>query len=269
MAVKNKAVSVLARLKNQSKEAGIPFQMLLQLFAQEEFLRRLSLSEYRDNLILKGGMFIYVLTEFKSRPTRDIDFLVRSLHGSLGNIEQVMRNICNCDAGNGFLIIPFSIDIGIDDVIVPEPVERKVVPRLPDFWPPVIYTYSLESTIAEKFDAILQRMSGTSRMKDFYDIYYLSGIFDFRGQVLSRAVNATLRHRERELPEDAFDEMDAFKRNEFLGIQWRAYEPAKHAGLIFEDVIDRLHVFLEPIYMSILEGTEFGRCWDCGSRTWV
>lgn len=79
MAVKNMASSVLARLRNQAKNEGIPFQMALQLFAQEEFLRRLSLSDYADNMILKGGMFIYTLTEFDSRPTRDIDFLIRNL----------------------------------------------------------------------------------------------------------------------------------------------------------------------------------------------
>ena len=65
----------------------------------------------------------------------------------------------------------FSIDIGIDDIIIPNPIQRHIVTRLPEFESPLVYTYSLESTIAEKFDAILQRMSGTSRMKDFYDIY--------------------------------------------------------------------------------------------------
>ena len=87
--------------------------------------------------------------------------------------------------------IPFLIDIGIDDVIVPNPIKRSIVTRLPDFTSPEVYTYSLESTIAEKFDAILQRMAGTSSMKDFYDIYYLSGIFDFEGKILIEAVKST------------------------------------------------------------------------------
>lgn len=81
MAVKNMAASILTRLKNQSKQEKIPFQLILQLFAQEEFLRKLSRSTYVNHLILKGGMFIYTLTEFDSRPTRDIDFLLRNLHG--------------------------------------------------------------------------------------------------------------------------------------------------------------------------------------------
>lgn len=234
MAVKNMAASVLTRLKNQARAEGILFQMVLQLFAQEEFLRRLALSEYVDNFILKGGMFIYILTEFDSRPTRDIDFLGRNLQMSLDNIEQTMKDICSLNTGNEFIKmevlgtelisidkkypgvktrfmgrinnvrIPFSIDVGTDDVIVPESIRRKIVTRLPDFESPEIYTYSLESTIAEKFDTILQRMAGTSRMKDFYDIYYLSGIFDFDGEVLKRAVSSTLSHRNRELSEDIF-----------------------------------------------------------------
>ena len=105
MAVKNMAASVLTRLKNQSKVEGVSFQMVLQLFVQEEFLRRLSVSKYVENLILKGGMFIYMLTEFNSRPTRDIDFLLRNLQGSLENIEYMMRDICSISSGNDFITL--------------------------------------------------------------------------------------------------------------------------------------------------------------------
>lgn len=299
MAVKNIAASVLTRLKNQSKKEGIPFQMMLQLFAQEEFLRKLSLSRYADNFILKGGMFIYMLTEFDSRPTRDIDFLIKNLHGSLENVEQIMRDICGIRTGNDFIVlevlgaetisidkkypgvktsfmgriekvrIPFSIDVGNDDVIVPEPVKRTIVTRLPDFESPEVFTYSLESTIAEKFDAILQRMAGTSRMKDFYDIYYLSEIFDFNGKVLENAVKNTLNHRNRELPKDAFSGIYDFRKNNFLLTQWRAFNPAKETKISFDDTLDRLAIFLEPVYQSILRGTEFDKRWSCESKQWL
>ena len=299
MAIKNMAASVLTRLKNQSKEEGIPFQMVLQLFVQEEFLRKLSLSQYADNLILKGGMFIYTLTEFDSRPTRDIDFLIKNLHGSLENIEQTMRDICNISTGNDFIMlevlgtetisidkkypgvktsfmgrigkvrIPFSIDVGIDDIIVPDPIKRTIVTRLPDFVSPEVFTYSLESTIAEKFDAILQRMAGTSRMKDFYDIYYLSGIFDFEGEILIQAVKSTLAHRNRELPTDAFAEIEDFRNNDALNTQWKAFDPAKESGLLFDDVLDRLAVFLEPIYQNILSETNYDKRWSCESKVWM
>lgn len=290
---------MLTRLKIQSKEEGIPFQMVLQLFAQEEFLRKLSLSKYAENLILKGGMFIYTLTEFDSRPTRDIDFLIKNFHGSLENIEQTMRNICNISTGNDFITleilgtetisidkkypgvktsfmgrigrvkIPFSIDVGIDDIIVPDPIKRMIVTRLPDFVSPEVFTYSLESTIAEKFDAILQRMSGTSRMKDFYDIYYLSGFFDFEGEILIEAVKSTLAHRNRELPADVFEEIDDFKNNDALNIQWNAFNPAKESRLLFDDVLDRLVVFLEPIYQNILTDSNYNKRWNCESKMWI
>jgi predicted nucleotidyltransferase component of viral defense system len=93
MAIKNMATSVLARLRNQARQEGISFQTGLQLFFQEEFLRRLSKSQYRDNMILKGGMFIYTLTEFDSRPTRDMDFMIRHLSNDLGNIQKIMEEI--------------------------------------------------------------------------------------------------------------------------------------------------------------------------------
>jgi predicted nucleotidyltransferase component of viral defense system len=71
--------SILARLKNKAKESNTNYQQCLQLFFQEEFLRRLAKSHYVDNLVLKGGLFIYTLTNFKSRATVDIDFMVRRL----------------------------------------------------------------------------------------------------------------------------------------------------------------------------------------------
>lgn len=298
MAVKNIEASVLARLKQQAKNEGIAFQTVLQLFCQEEFLRRLSVSQYAENLILKGGMFIYTITEFQSRPTRDIDFLMRKLSNDLDNIERIMTEICAADTGNEFIIldvlsteritvdkkypgvktkfrghignvrVPFSIDVGIDDVIVPEPLQRSVATRLPDFTSPEVYTYSLESTIAEKFDAILQRMGTTSRMKDFYDIYYLSGIFDFDGNILLRALRATLEHRERKLDPNAFEEIAGFVKNDFLNIQWRAYEPAKESGLTFAEVLERLDGFLEPIYECIINKTDFQKKWQSGTMKW-
>jgi predicted nucleotidyltransferase component of viral defense system len=299
MAIKNMAASVLARLKKQAKEEKIPFQMILRLFAQEEFLRKLSASPYEDKLILKGGMFIYTLTEFASRPTKDMDFLIKNLRGDVESIERTMKEICNISTGNDFITmdvlgteiisvdkeypgvktffmgyigkvrIPFSIDVGIDDVIVPDPVKRTIVTRLPDFASPEVFTYSMESTIAEKFDAILQRMAGTSRMKDFYDIYFLSGTFDFDGKILIEAIRGTLTHRRRELPADVFEDIKDFKNNDALNTQWKVYDPAIETGLLFENAIDRMVVFLEPIYQKILEKEDYEKQWSSKNKVWM
>lgn len=146
----DRAASVLAKLKIKSKETGKPLQLLLQLFCQEEFLRRLSHSEYKDNLVLKGGLFIYTLTNFESRATIDIDFLLRKIPNNLEDIKRIIDEIIGTDTENdfielesrGFEIIsehrkysgfsfqiigkiknsktPFNVDIGVGDVIIPE-----------------------------------------------------------------------------------------------------------------------------------------------------
>ena len=207
--IKDMGASVLTRLKKQAKETGINYQTCLQLFAQEEFLRKLEISRYAENLVLKGGMFLYTISNYEGRPTMDIDFMLRRMSNDIAGIESITKEICQTDTHNDFITmevlgtreitpekkypgiginlmahiknvrIPFSVDIGVDDVIVPGAVKRTVTTRLEGFKKPNIYTYSLESTMAEKFDAILKRMTATSRMKDFYDIYYWSQMFDF------------------------------------------------------------------------------------------
>ncbi len=294
MAVKNRTASVLARLKNQSREEGIGYQLGLQLFCQEEFLRRLALSKYRENYVLKGGMFLYTLTNFESRPTQDMDFLLWNLHGSLDEIFDIMQEICSIQTGNEFIRleplgteqitpekkypgvktkfmgrienmrIPFSVDVGIDDVIVPCSMLRKIVTRLPDFDAAEIYTYSVESTIAEKLDAILTRMETTSRMKDFYDIYYLAGIFDFDGETLMKAVRNTLSHRNHAVPQNAFERILAFSQNPFMQTQWVHFKPAQEVRVEFSEVLDKIHVFLE----SVINEQVQGKAWYCRQGQW-
>lgn len=99
------------------------------------------------------------------------------------------------------------MDIGVGDVIVSCAEQRTIHTQLPDFEAPIIMTYSLESTIAEKFNAILQRFKLTSRMKDFYDIYYLASIFDFNGAngtKLQTAISRTLERRGTPYEKDSF-----------------------------------------------------------------
>lgn len=228
------AASVLARLRNKAKAAGISYQQCLQLFMQEEFLRKLSKSGYEDALILKGGLFIYTLTNFESRATVDVDFLLRSVSNSLEEVQALIVKILAIPTGHDYIEmtakgfekispqrkyhgismqiigkiknvrVPFNVDMGVGDVIVPCAEVRTIHTQLPDFESPVIMTYSLESTIAEKFDAILQRFELTGRMKDFYDIYYLARTFDFDGARLQMAIARTLERRNTPYDRDSF-----------------------------------------------------------------
>lgn len=238
------AASVLAKLRNKAKASGISYQQCLQLFVQEEFLRKLSKSGCEDTLILKGGLFIYTLTNFESRATIDVDFLLRGYSNTIDDVKELICKIIDTPTGNDYIEmrakgfeeispqrkyhgistqiiaqiknvrVPFNVDIGVGDIIVPRAEERTINTQLPDFEAPVIKTYSLESTIAEKFDAILQRFELTGRMKDFYDIYYLSRTFDFEGAKLQAAIFETLQRRGTPYDRDSFKRVVALADDE-------------------------------------------------------
>ena len=103
VAIMDRGASVLAKLKAKSKQTGNYLQMHLQLFCQEEFLRRLSLSKYADNLVLKGRLFIYTLTNFESRATVDVDFLLRQLPNNVDEMKKIIAEIIAVDTGNDFV----------------------------------------------------------------------------------------------------------------------------------------------------------------------
>ena len=212
------AASVLARLKNKALESGRSYQLCLQLFCQEEFLRRLEKSKYAENLVLKGGLFLYSLTEFDSRVTMDVDFLLRKIPNTPEQLKFILEEIIAVSTDNDFVSfeikdvepiavtkkysgigasilariknikIRFSVDFGVGDVIVPKQEKRRIPTQLPDSVSPIVNTYSIETVVAEKIDAVLSLMEFSSRMKDYYDIYYIANKFDFDGQVLSEAL---------------------------------------------------------------------------------
>ena len=288
----DKAASVLAKLKNKAKISGISYQQCLQLFMQEEFLRKLSKSGYEDNLILKGGLFIYTLTNFESRATIDVDFLLRGFSNSIEDVKSMIGKIIETSTGNDFVSmtakgfeeispqrkyhgistqiigqiknvrVPFNVDIGVGDIIVPKAQERRINTQLPDFEKPVIKTYSLESTIAEKFDAILQRFELTGRMKDFYDIYYLARTFDFEGAKLRAAIFETLRKRETPYDRDSFKRILALSEDEDMQKRWRYFlKNMKDDTLEFAVVIKEMQIFLEPVFDAIVDEEEWKKNW--------
>lgn len=291
----DRGASVLAKLKVKSKQTGNPLQMHLQLFCQEEFLRRLALSKYSDNLILKGGLFIYTLTNFESRATVDVDFLLRQLPNDVTETKKIILEILAVDTGNDFIeftagsfeiispqrkytgvscqIIgkikntrtPFSVDLGVGDIIIPKAEKRKIPVQLEDFSPPEISTYSLESTIAEKFDAILQRLEMTSRMKDFYDIYYLSKMFDFDGRKLQEAITETLQNRGTSYNRDSLQQIAEFVNDAEMVAKWkRALKDIKKSDLTFDEVVGAIVNFLNPIWNGIVNEEEFFGEWRKG-----
>lgn len=294
------AASVLARLKNKAAESGRSYQLCLQLFCQEEFLRRLEKSKYSENLVLKGGLFIYSLTDFDSRVTVDVDFLLRQMPNTPEQLKTVLEEIIATPTGNDFITFeikdvapiavakkyagigasvvarikntktPFSIDFGVGDVIVPKQEKRKIPTQLSDFDAPTVNTYSLETTIAEKIDAILSLMEFSSRMKDYYDIYYLANKFDFDGATLTEALKKTFENRGHSFTIEQFEQVMGFDRDGAMQKKWKAFtRKIDNKTDDYSTVLKAIKMFLTKPFMAAVEKKEFIQQWSAANGEWI
>ena len=294
------AASVLARLKNKAQISGRSYQLCLQLFCQEEFLRRLEKSKYAENLVLKGGLFIYSLTDFDSRVTVDVDFLLRQMPNTPEQLKAVLEEIIATPTGNDFITFeikdvapiavakkyagigasvvarikntktPFSIDFGVGDVIVPKQEKRKIPTQLSDFDAPTVNTYSLETTIAEKIDAILSLMEFSSRMKDYYDIYYLANKFDFDGATLTKALKKTFENRGHSFTVEQFEQVMNFADDSAMQKKWNAF--VRKIDTKTDDygtVLKTIKAFLTEPFVAAVKGKEIIDKWSAYSGKWM
>lgn len=293
------AASVLTRLKNKAKETGRSYQLCMQLFCQEEFLRRLQNSKYADNFVLKDGLFIYSITDFDSRVTVDVDFLLRKLPNTPKQLRASLEEIIAIDTGNNFITFeiknvspisvtkkyagisaslvahikntrtPFSIDFGVGDVIVPKQEKRKIPTQLDDFISPTVNTYSLETTISEKLDAILDLMEFSSRMKDYYDIYYLANKFDFDGVTLAEALKKTFENRGHSFTIEQFEQVMGFDNDGAMRKKWKAFcRKIDTKTDDFNTVLKTIKEFLIEPFIAAVENKEFEEKWTAVDGRW-
>lgn len=294
------AASVLARLKNKATESDRSYQLCLQLFCQEEFLRRLEKSKYADNLVLKGGLFIYSLTDFDSRVTVDVDFMLRQMPNTPEQLKNVLEEIIATPTGNDFITFeikdvspiavakkyagigtsvvarikntktPFSIDFGVGDVIVPKQEKRRIPTQLSDFDAPTVNTYSLETTIAEKIDAILSLMEFSSRMKDYYDIYYLANKFDFDGKVLAEALKKTFENRGHSFTAEQFEKVMGFDDNAAMQKKWKSFTRKIDTKTDdYSTVLNTIKAFLTKPFIAAVQSREFTDNWTAQNGRWI
>ena len=293
------AASVLARLKNKAAESGRSYQLCLQLFCQEEFLRRLEKSKYAENLVLKGGLFIYSLTDFDSRVTVDVDFLLRKIPNTPEQLKAILEEIIAIDTGNDFIAFeikdvapiavakkyagigaslvakikntktPFGINFGVGDVIVPKQEKRKIPTQLDDFTAPMVNTYSLETTVAEKLDAILSLMEFSSRMKDYYDLYYLANKFDFDGATLTEALKKTFENRGHSFTIEQFEQVMGFDDDDAMQKKWKAF--VRKIDTKTDDygtVLKTIKTFLTKPFTATVRDKGFNEKWSAANGEW-
>ncbi|WMJ16508.1 nucleotidyl transferase AbiEii/AbiGii toxin family protein [Geobacillus proteiniphilus] len=299
--VKNIPASVGERLKNLAKQSGKTFDFILLLYFQERLLYRLSISHYRDQFVLKGGLFLFSLTQFQSRPTKDIDFLARQISNDIQYIKAAFESICalpveedgvefdvkgitaerikegadyegirmKIPAALGKIKKQLQLDIGFGDVVIPKPQEMQY-PTLLNMKPPEIRVYSTYSVIAEKFEAMISLSVVNSRMKDFYDVFTLLSTENFDGRVLWEAIFETFQRRRTNLEKEHPVFSPSFAEDESRNKQWKAFlqRTGIKEDLQFPFVMEKIRDFLFPVYDSILKENEYWKMWNSRTLKW-
>lgn len=290
--VKDVAASVRQKLANLAKESKRPFAELLQYYAMERFLYRLSQSEYKDRLVLKGALMFVVWGTPRSRATKDIDLLART-DNSIANLVKVVKSICHIEVeADGLVFDPslvkgekikadadyegvrllfqgkleqarihMQIDVGFGDSVTPAPtaIDYPVILDLPA---PQLKGYPPETVVAEKFEAMVKLGMINTRMKDFYDLWLLSRQFDFDGETLSKAIRTTFAHRGTTLTATPMAFTAAFHDEKLP--QWRAF--LSRTGLTgapetLKDAIVPIKEFLVPIAEAGMTDWKFSMRW--------
>ena len=289
----NISASVKQRLLNRSKKDNRSFNELLQYYAMERFLYRLSLSSHAQHYILKGALMLRAWNSPEFRSTMDID-----MFGKTGNEEtNIIVQICDIlavevdpdglffdsesirteriteDADYEGIRVRFSgslgtarismqIDIGFGDIYpdkggYPEP-EKAELPCMLDFPAPSLLCYSRESAIVEKFEAMIKLGHLNSRMKDFYDIWLLSRQFRFELSKLAEAVKLTFKQRGTELnqPIEAFS-ADFISSRLSMWVVFRKRLKQDHVPASFQDIATEVESFLAPVINCASEEKEW------------
>ncbi|MDR2578412.1 MAG: nucleotidyl transferase AbiEii/AbiGii toxin family protein [Chitinispirillales bacterium] len=297
--VKDIAVSVRQKLLNKSKAENRPFEEIARRYAMERFLYRLGQSEYKERLILKGALMFAVWESSIYRPTLDIDML-----GLIGNdaaiLETCIKEICMVKtAADGIVFDPITvksstiiknadyagrrvsfvgkmenmrmamqIDIGFGDVVFPKP-DVITMPSFIDMPLAQILGYTKESTVAEKYHAMIQMAELNSRMKDFYDIWILSKTFDFSGHKLTEAIKATFNKRKTPIINNTVAFTNSFVMDKQK--QWRMFcKKIKNTETpeSFGEIIAQIKNFLMPAISSLTEKTNEPGNWKAPD-TWI
>ncbi len=297
--VTNVAASVRARLRNVMEATGEDLQRLLERYAIERFLYRLSVSDLRDSFVLKGAMLMTAWPEVAARATRDLDLLgfgdsaPSSVAGRLRRILEtevppdglVFRGedvratpIREAAEYGGVRVrfnamlekarIPVQVDVGFGDAITPGPVEIEF-PTLLGGAAPRIRAYPVETVIAEKLEAIVRLGETNSRYKDFYDLWLLGGTFDLDGAELVTAVRATFRRRATSLTTALPTGLQpAFFEGGHERGEWRAFltrTEISTAPADFRNVGESLRGFLGPLLEAAAGGAPLKGPWRRGA----
>jgi len=288
--------SVRQRLLNQARLQGRPFQELLQYFAMERFLYRLSKSPFADRFILQGALLLTAWRAPVARPTMDID-LAGKTNNELERIRSLVGEVCEfatepdgIEFAAGSIEVqrikedaeyegvrvrfnatlakartPMQIDIGFGDVIVPRPIEIEY-PAMLEFPAPVLMAYPKETVVAEKLEALTVLGMLNSRLKDYYDLALLARLYPFDGNLLVEAISATFRHRGTPVEENPVGLSAEYSADPPRAVQWRAFVRRSRLGAEWElaKIVDQVRSFASAPLAAIADDRSFDVKWKPG-----
>ena len=244
-------------IRNMSKKKSADAQILMRNYMMERFLERISLSEYKNQFILKGGMLVAAMVGLDARATMDLDATIKGTNVSVEDVEMIISQIISIPLNDGVsfrikriseimeeadypgvrvsmetkfdgVITPLKIDISTGDIITPREIKYKfnlmLENRTIEVW-----AYNLETVLAEKLETVISRNVTNTRMRDFYDIYILQKLYgeQLSKDVLRDALVATAKKREtlEQIETEDIDEVfDEIQSSSVMENLWKAYQ---------------------------------------------
>jgi len=270
--VREKAMSLKARIRNLAKEKNVPAQALLQTWMFQRFLARLEKSAHKDRFVLKGGVLVSAWVGVERRTTMDMDMTVRDMPLNDEAMLSVIREICSTEAhddvsfsvlriepireddiyggrrvslsaGYDVMDVPMSIDISTGDAITPEPQKSCVRCVLGGSQQAVVWAYPVETVLAEKVETILSRGIANTRGRDFYDVFILTATQPYDKAMFKKALEATARHRgSMAVVGEAEERIGVIENSRELLVEWERYRKLFHyaADITFGQTIAAL-----------------------------
>lgn len=286
--MKNSITSIQSRLKNVAQQEKKTHQLILIRYFIERLIYRLSISPFKHNFCLKGGTLLYAFEKETSRPTMDLDLLGLNIANEQLNLKTTFQNISQIpceedgvqflydsiatseiqkegrysgirikiDARLGNIRQLVQIDIGFGDVVTPSPVEMTYPTLLPMPNPEII-AYSVETVIAEKFEAMIDLADQNSRMKDFYDVFKLLQSHNYDEDILQEAIRNTFQRRETIFTENHILFTNNFIENPKRQQEWKAFLMKMNKNMVIDSIdfrkaIELISERLKPIYDRLL-----------------
>ena len=273
-----KAMSLKAKIRNVAKSKNISAQVILQNYMFERFLNRLSLSEYKDKFVLKGGMLIAAIVGIDNRATMDLDTTLKDLPLTPETIERAINDISSIDLDDDIkfflkgispireddiysgyrvaltavyetIVTPMTIDISTGDVITPGAVKFDFSCMFDEVSQFTLWAYNIETVLAEKIETILRRNVFNTRPRDFYDAYILITTQEFDKTLFFEALKKTINHRGTQEQINDFDEtMEIILKSGDLRKTWSNYQKQFYYAkdITFDDVCGAIKSILTP-----------------------